>query len=180
MATRPYPPGLVAFAERVRPIAARIALAVVIVEALVWLSSWIPGVPLAGWWPAVVIPGFVLIFPLHLMTILRSGQLLGPPTGAWWRRRRGNPFGLLRGWRRGVPVAVFGLIALSLALNPSPGQPTERDGRYFANNHGDEEELTREEYEEAEGGWMRTFSAASLGFAALAYAVASAPTPTDR
>jgi hypothetical protein len=48
------------------------------------------------------------------------------------------------------------------------GQPTARDGRYFLNNHGQETEISLEEYDRAVSQSTRAFAAGAAVFYALA------------
>ncbi len=176
-------PSLVAWAERVRPIALRVAVVVATVEIVVWtLSFWAAGpVPDVG--AFLVFPGFVLVFPLHLVAILRLGAFtaravpIDPAASRRQRRRARNPLAQLTGWRRVVGAGGFALVVASFALNPLSGQPVARDGRYYESNHGEETEITRDEYRAGQSGGLRIFAAGSATFALLAVAVLSQPLP---
>jgi hypothetical protein len=56
---------------------------------------------------------------------------------------------------------LFGALWLAAASSffGLSGQPTERDGRYYLNNHGEVNEVSRSEYDKAENSQTRLFAA---------------------
>lgn len=145
---------------------------------LMWLLSFVPGSPTAGFWPVLVIPAFVAMFPMWGVTVFdtvmrnRDRRTL----------RSGMPIPL-RGWRKraGVVVIVVPWFAFMAVFFSGDliGQ-AERDGdRYYANDHGEVTELTREEWESSRALESRLAAGVVMVFAGLGALYLTQPPDDD-
>jgi hypothetical protein len=144
------------------------------IGGLMWLLSFVPGSPTAPFWGFVVFPCFALMFPVFFVTIIDANL-----------RRRGrsglrSPLPLkLPGWRGAAAGVIFvGVWLASMAVffgGGLTGQPFERDGRYFTDNHGTETEVTRDDWLEQNALSSRLFAGGVLVFSGLAALALTAP-----
>jgi hypothetical protein len=148
---------------------ARFALPVGMVGAVVCAalaaSTYLLGAPYVPAGVAALL--FVGIFPLHLGTVFMLREL---------SPERRN----LRGVLRRLPPAVvaltavgfvgFWLIAMASLLGDA-GSTEERDGRFYANDHGELTEITEDEYDERRAAESRLFAAVPGAFYAVGAAV---------
>jgi hypothetical protein len=158
-----------------RPVAYVAAVAASI-AALMWLLSFVPGAPTASFWPVVVFPCFALAFPVFAVTIVDEFMR----TGGGSNLRSGVPL-RLPGWRAVAAGVLFFGVWLTFAATffggSLNGQPFERDGRYFTNNHGVETEVTRQEWANANASSSRLFAGGVLVFAGISALALTAPDP---
>lgn len=112
---------------------------------------------------ALVVPGFVAVFPLFGLTVVdavtrtRGQPLVGHPLP-------------LRGWRPWalVPIVAVGAAAFFLPTDLPSGQPVRDGDRYLLDSHGERTEVTRAEWLEANAAWSRGFAGIALVLTGLA------------
>lgn len=141
-----------------------------------WALSFVPGAPTASFWSAVVIPCFVLVFPIFFVTVLdHTIRTFGQRDSQTSSKLN------LPGWRGGAAGLIFVGVWLASATamfgGHLSGQPFERDGRFFSNNHGVVNELTREQWAEENALISRLFAGGVLVFAGIAALSLTAPEP---
>ena len=165
--------------ERLRPItlwAAAVCGSITLVAAL---TTFLPGAPYVP--EGVVMTLFVLVFPIYGVAFVREMIPINRVQRAqraagerrWWQ---GTDRALFRRLLDPIPrtvrmafVGLFFLLWLSgMSSFAGPaGQPTERDGHYFLNNHGTVTEVSEEEYERALTYQTRGFASGATAFFAL-------------
>jgi hypothetical protein len=123
-------------------------------------STLVPGAPVASFAPALV------LFPLALVVHARTV----------WVATRAKRRVRMRELMSGIPsgaiaifVAFFAFVwAISFwSIRESRGQPVERAGHYYLNDHGDYIPVTRAEYRRAQVSGERTFTLIPAVFFAL-------------
>jgi len=136
----------------------RLAGAALAVELAVFASTFLRGPALVP--QAAVIVLFVGVFPVHLRTVLAMTRL------------RLSERELLRYVPKaaiaGVILVVLATIFLSLL---APGQPVQRDGRYYFNDHGLHIQTDKPGYDRGVKLEERGFSGIPAMFFALGVAV---------
>jgi hypothetical protein len=132
--------------------------------ATVWVLSWLPGFPLAGVWPALLVPaGALLVLPFAAV-ILESVAMSGDGTGrAPFRGPLPVP---VHGWRAAAVVAAFvvafggvALMFVGVGASTVKGTPFEDDGRYYTRVPNEVPSVT----EISEDDW-RSHEASTAGF----------------
>jgi hypothetical protein len=138
-----------------------------VVGVIVWLISLWPGSPSARWGMPVVASGLVLVFPAWYVTVRDVRANYSDASRATWR------FPLpLRGWRlkAGISLGVFALASFCwMSFDRTiGGQPKERNGRYFSDDHGVLTEITRSMWRQARAEDSRMLAGHVIAFAGLA------------
>jgi hypothetical protein len=165
--------------ERLRTANLVVALALGAFAFAIVVTTFLPGSPYVS--DEIVGTLFVFVFPVLGAAIFReAGTLQRSRSGRSTdtpRRARTDSGGLRRLLSRvpqplriGFHVFFFAmwLAALSSFVAGPSGQPIERDGRYFLNDHGELTEISQDEYDHARSTWARTFAAVPAAFFATA------------
>jgi hypothetical protein len=138
-----------------------------IVGIVVWVASFLPGVPSARWGTPVAGSGIFLVFPAWYATVRDVHADYSEATRRTWRL----PLPL-RGWRKpvGVTLFLFAIASFCLMLldRGIGGQPKESDGRYYSDDHGVLTEITETVWRQARAGQSRTFASYVIAFSGLA------------
>jgi hypothetical protein len=147
----------------VRAVLSMVAAALAAFSIVNVATTFLPGPPVFGMGPTMVL--FVLVLPLFAGAIL--WLTFGGRRGDASPSRREINEDLARQWgmlprrlRRGLGVLVIALWACGLSgvlLGPS-GAPHHEDGRYYLNDHGTETDITEDEYDEALQLSVRSFA----------------------
>lgn len=161
----------------IRRVAAVVAVIAFVDGLLMWLLSFVPGSPTAGFWPVLVMPAFAAIFPVWGVTVFDTVMRNRDRSTL----RSGMPIPL-RGWRKRAGVVVFivpWFTFMAVFFSGALAGQAEQDGdRYYANNHGEITELTREEWEQSRALESRLFAGGVMAFAGLAALYLTQP-PSD-
>lgn len=136
-----------------------------------------------SWLQWAFVPAFVLVFPVHLRTVLvlsaivRGRQETDARTGRRWSRWRTLRWGDLAALAPKpviVAVGVWCAVAwagLMYGITASPGQPVARGGRYFLDDHGVLAAVSHSTYVSTGHAGARAFFLAASAFLALAVPV---------
>jgi hypothetical protein len=142
------------------------AVGALAIGVVVWLLSVWPGSPGARWGLPVVGGGLFLILPAWFATVRDVHAAYSEASLQTWR------FPLpLRGWRMpvGVALALFALASFCLKLVAAdPASTSEKDGRYFSDDHGVLTEISETTWRHVRADQSRVLASYVIAFAGLA------------